>query len=98
MNKTSDVENYTIDPALDIKESLSPRYSNFFVRDTTDEEKEEISNIISLKNEIFDGVVSPTGRNYHDVLKTTQELVTENRYLFTQKDVSKYWSEKKILS
>ncbi len=96
MNKTSDVENYTIEPALDIKESLSPRYSNFFVRDTTDEEKEEISNIISLKNEIFDGVVSPTGRNYRDVLKTTQELVTENRYLLTQKDVSKYWSEKKI--
>ena len=96
MTKSQENESYTVDPVLDVKAQLSPRYGNFFVRETTDEERQRISDIISLKNEIFNETKSPTGRAYDEILKTPQELVEEDRYLFTQKQVSKYWSEQAI--
>src|SRR5690606_29057428 len=53
--------------------------------------------VIDLKNEIFEGKYSSSGRSFTDVLKTPEELVSEGRYLFSQKDVSKYWSDSEIM-
>jgi len=53
--------------------------------------KEE--NIRQLRDEIFHGYTSSGGRELVDVLQTSQELAESNKYVFTQEDVTQYYTK-----
>lgn len=78
------------------KEGYSARYKTYYSPPLTNEEKELYSDTIDLKEKIFGDGISESGRRWDQILKTPEELVEENRYIFKQRDVSKYWSEIEI--
>lgn len=78
------------------KEKLSPRYKTYYAPPPTEEEQKLASKIDELKKEIFGDTISSSGRRWGEILKTPKNLVEEKKYVFEQKDVTKYWSAKEI--
>mgnify|MGYP000905318963 CR=1 FL=1 len=72
------------------KENFSERYELYY-ESTVDKDLEK--SIVDFKNEVFDGLYSSTGRKFTDILATTEELVKQNRYIFTQDNETEYYSE-----
>jgi len=95
MEKEKNV-NSSEESVITIKENFSSRYNTFDTPSVSEDTSVLNNAVIDLKNEIFDGKFSSSGRRFDEILKTPEELVDEGHYLFSQKDVSKYWSEDEI--
>jgi len=78
------------------KEKFSPRYKTYYAPPPTEEEQELASGVDELKEEVFGEGISASGRRWNEILKTPENLVEEKKYVFEQKDVTKYWSKKEI--
>lgn len=96
MDKEKNLNSFD-DSVIRLKEKHSPRYNSFDTLPLSEDSSNLAEAVIDLKNEIFEGKYSSSGRSFTDVLKTPEELVSEGRYLFSQKDVSKYWSDSEIM-
>lgn len=94
-------EQQTIDPEITgslsqvnrAKEELSSAYKVWY--EAPSQEKEQLEeSVIEVRDEIFNGLTTSSGRKFTEILFTPEELAEKNRYVFNQKDVSNYHSEK----
>jgi single-stranded DNA-specific DHH superfamily exonuclease len=73
------------------KAKLSPQYENWY--EATPENPEMEYRIRLLKEEIFDGKISSSGREFSNILFTTEELAEQGKYTLKQEDVTEYDSK-----
>lgn len=74
------------------KAKLSPQYENWYEANNQNSTME--MRVRLLRDEIFEGYTSSSGRNFKDILLTVEELAEKGHYVFDQKDVNEYESEK----
>ncbi len=73
------------------KAKISPRYGNWY--EATPEDSQMELRIRALRDEIFGGVITSSGRVLTEVLVTAEELAEQGKHTFTQKDVTEYESK-----
>jgi len=73
------------------KAKISSRYENWF--EATFEDPTIEYRIRSLRDDIFNGHLTTTGRKFSEIVVTPEELAEKGLYTFGQKEVSEYESE-----
>jgi single-stranded DNA-specific DHH superfamily exonuclease len=77
------------------KESISEANTVWYESGSLEKSKLE-ERVRDLRDTIYDGYISSSGRVLKDVLLTNEEIAERNRFVFTQKDVTEYESPKEI--